>query len=123
MKKIIVIGILIGLTFSQPVQAATSPLDNYLNQILEIFLNLVKDLPESMKTIFEEQVLPIWKEMYEWFKKNIWEEIRPRTEEEIERRKKIVQQELERKKEELIKELEELLIFNRIKDFLIKIWK
>lgn len=69
-----------------------------------------RDLPSIIKRIWQEEVLPIWKRMYEWFKINIWfpifkGEVEPRLKEEIERRGPIIERELQVEKEEAIKDI------------------
>ena len=93
MKKIIFLGILIGLLFTQNVRIInakiiTGDVEEVLNRVVDFILH---DLPGIVPENFKEKVLPIWKEMYEWFKKNVWEEIKPFTEEEIARRKQIAE--------------------------------
>ena len=128
MKKIIFLGILIGLLFTQNVQTVnakiiTGEVEVVLNKIVDFILY---ELPGLIKEIFVEKVLPIWKEMYEWFKESVWEKIKPLTEEEIARRKEIAEEEAQREREELLEEIEEISIKNdvwdKIKGFLIELW-
>jgi len=86
--------------------------------------NLPKDLEEAkkmgeqaMETVpqivirsWKEEVLPVWKGMYQWFLVNIWsgifkQEIEPRVVEEYENRKSIVQEEFPKEKQEIKEEL------------------
>jgi len=128
MKKIIFLGILIGLLFTQNVQVVnakiiTGDVEVVLNRVVDFILY---ELPGLIKEIFEEKVLPIWKEMYKWFKESIWEKIKPLTEEEIARRKQIAEEEAQREREELLEEIEEISIKNdvwdKIKEFLVELW-
>jgi hypothetical protein len=69
-----------------------------------------KTLPGIIKTIWKEQVIPVWEGMNDWFQINIWQnvfkkEIEPRVKEEIEKRKPIVKEEFKKEKEELKEEL------------------
>ena len=128
MNKIIVLGILIGVLFSQNIQAATAEsmtlnVEATLNRVVDFIAN---DLFGIVKEMFEEKVIPIWEKMYEWFKENIWAKIKPLTEAEIERRKQIAEEESQAEKDEIIEEMEEISIKNdiwgKIKTFLIKLW-
>ena len=128
MKKIIFLGILIGLLFTQNVQTVnakiiTGEVEVVLNRVVDFILY---ELPGLIKEIFVEKVLPIWKEMYEWFKEGVWEKIKPLTEEEIARRKEIAEEEAQREREELLEEIEEISIKNdvwdKIKEFLVELW-
>ena len=79
MKKIIFLGILIGLLFTQNVQASTAKL---ITGEVEVVLNRVVDfiiheLPTLIKELWENQIFPVWKEIYEWLKENVWEKIKP----------------------------------------------
>ena len=128
MKKIIFLGLLIGLLFTQNVQIVnakiiTGEVEVVLNRVVDYILH---DLPGFIKEIFVEKVLPIWNEMYEWLKESIWEKIKPLTEEEIERRKQIAEEEAQIEREELLEEIGEISIkndiWNKIMEFLDRIW-
>lgn len=72
---------------------------------LERMFGIIKEtLPTMIKKIWDEEVLPIWQKMFEWFKLNIWEKIKPGAEEELEKRKSILKEEFPKAKEELKKE-------------------
>jgi len=77
-----------------------------------------KQLPDIIRELWYENVLPVWQKMYDWVYTNIWLKIKnffgPRVEQEIETRKEIVEQEFEQEREEVEKELP---------GFLNKIWK
>jgi len=81
-----------------------------------------KELPDIIKELWYENVLPVWQKMYDWFYANIWLKIKnffgPRIEQEIETRKEVVDQEFEQEKEEVKKELPGLIdkIWQFIKD-------
>lgn len=70
-------------------------------------------LPGILERIWKEEVLPVWRKMYEWFKANIWsrivaffkKEVKPRAEEEIKKRKQIIGEEFEKEKQEMKEEL------------------
>ena len=128
MKKIIFLGILIGLLFTQNVQVVnakviTGNVEEILDRVVDFILYT---LPGMIKELFEEQVLPLWKRMYEWFKENIWEKIKPLTVEEIERRKQIAEEEAQKERDELMQEMGEISINNgfgeKIKEFLVELW-
>ena len=129
MNKIIVLGVLIGVLFSQNIQAATTTdaialnIEETFNRVIDFIVN---DLFGIVKGIFKEKVIPLWEKMYEWFKENIWAKIKPLTEAEIERRKQIAEEESQAEKDEIIEEMEEISIKNdiwgKIKTFLIKLW-
>jgi len=68
-----------------------------------------KEVPGMIKTMWQEQVLPIWQKMFNWVKTNIWpkfyswfqKEVSP----EIEKRKPLIEEEFEKEKEEVKAEL------------------
>ena len=128
MKKIIFLGILVGLLFAQNVQVVnakiiTGGVEETLNRVVDFILY---DLPGTVKEIFEEKVLPIWKIMYKWFEENIWEKIKPLTRQEIERRKQIAEEEAKKERDELLREIEEISTKNnfgeKMKKFLTEVW-
>lgn len=61
----------------------------------------IKELPGIMVTTFKEKVLPVWKDMYDWFDVNIWSQIKPLLWQEVERRKEVVKEEFEEEKQEM----------------------
>ena len=128
MNKVIFLGILVGLLFIQNIQVVNAKIiaggaEDVLNRVVDFILY---ELPGIIKEIFEEKVLPIWSRMYEWLKENVWENIKPLTKEEIERRKKIAEEEAQKEKEELLQEIGEISIKNefwgKIQEFLIELW-
>ena len=54
-----------------------------------------------MVKTFKEDVLPVWKDMYDWFDINIWSQIKPLLWEEAERRREVVKEEFEEEKQEM----------------------
>ena len=72
-----------------------------------------RKLPDIIVKIWKEEVLPVWKRMYEWFYDNIWlktkawfqREVYPRTKEELEQRKQIIKEEFPKERQELEEEL------------------
>lgn len=75
-------------------------------------------LPGTLEKIWQEEVLPTWRKMYDWFEKNIWpkilcwfkREIKPKVKEEIEKRKPVIEEEFQKEKEEVKKEIREEVI-------------
>ncbi|MBD3208291.1 MAG: hypothetical protein GF370_02480 [Candidatus Nealsonbacteria bacterium] len=69
-----------------------------------------KDLPGIIKKIWQEEAVPIWRSMYQWFRVNIWQaffekEVEPRIREEVRKREPIFEEELLVEKEELKNEV------------------
>lgn len=68
-----------------------------------------KEVPGMLKTIWRDQVLPVWQKMFDWFKAKIWpkfyswyqKEIAP----ELEKRKPLLEEEFEKETEEVKQEL------------------
>src|SRR4030042_101456 len=77
-----------------------------------------KELPGTLEKIWQEEVLPVWHRMYDWFKENIWpkilswfrREVEPKAKEEIEKRTPIIEEEFQKEKEEIKKEIQEEVI-------------
>ena len=75
-----------------------------------------RELPGVLEKIWQEEILPVWQRMYNWFMENAWpkienwfkQEIEPRTKEEIEKRKPIIEEEFKKEKEEVKEELPEV---------------
>jgi hypothetical protein len=67
-----------------------------------------KQLPNILQRIWQEDVLPIWQRMFNWFKIYIWDKVWPWAEEKIEERKPIIEEEFEKEKEELKEEAPEI---------------
>ena len=92
------------------------------------FKKVLEDLPEILKKIWREEVLPVWRKMGDWFR-NIWENyiksslhdfwyssLKPKIQsflerikellgKEVEERKPIIEEEFKKEKEELMEEL------------------
>ena len=66
-----------------------------------------KQLPGIVEKIWEEEVLPVWQKMWEWFKNNIWLKIEVLFQKEAQKRKPIIEEEFQKEKEELKEELPE----------------
>jgi len=83
------------------------------------FLKETKErLPRILEKIWEEEVIPVWKKMYEkwrnWWNsyiypwlQNVWQKILKLLGREIEERKPIIEEQFEKEKEELKQELKE----------------
>ncbi len=80
-------------------------------------------LPGALKSVWQEDVIPVWQKMCYWFKENIWPKIvsfeqelknwfvtkfKPKAKKEIEERKKMSGEEFEKEKQELKKEAPQL---------------
>ena len=80
----------------------TGNIEATLNRVVDFILY---SLPGMVKETFEENVLPVWKEMYEWFMENVWAKIKPLTEKEIEKIKQMAEEETQKERKELIKDI------------------
>jgi len=131
-KKIIIIPVLIGLMLPNFSLTPTPKFWSWgfaraqnqfqlpenlsdVKQIGERAREAIKtEMPGTLKQIWEEQVLPIWQKMYQWFKGNIWDpyllpfyknQVEPRFQQELEKRKPIIEEEFQKEKEQLKTEL------------------
>ena len=111
MKKAIVILILFGFllpsfSFIQAQSQIKSP--ESIEEVKELGEKALeigeKELPGILEKIWNEEVMPLWQKMYDWFKINIWSKIWPKVAEEIEKRKPLLEEEFEKEKEELKEE-------------------
>ncbi len=127
MKKTIIILILFGFllpsfSFSQGQPQFEAP--ESIEEVKELGKKALevgeKELPGIIERIWQEEVLPLWQKMWDWFKTNIWSKIWPKVEEEIEKRKPLLEEELEKEKEELKEELPEVSksLWEKFKDLL-----
>jgi hypothetical protein len=121
-KKLIIILILAGLfltSFNLIVQAQEGDgvqLPENTEQVKEAAGNVLKtvkqEMPGNMKNLWQEQVLPVWQSMYDWFKVNIWVKVRPKAQEEIQKRRPGAEEEMQKKtgetKEELKKDIPQI---------------
>lgn len=82
----------------ETVQGAKEMLGNALKTTQE-------EMPGNMKKIWQEQVLPIWMQMYDWFKVNIWVKVWPKAQNEIQKREPGVKEDLQKKTVETKQEL------------------
>lgn len=75
-------------------------------------------LPKILERIWKEEVLPVWRGMYNWAKKNFWDpylqpflqKIQKIFKKEVEKRKEIIKEEFPKEKKELKKEIKEEII-------------
>ena len=118
-KKIIIISIISGLllpsfSFAQPESFQTpETLEEAKEMGEKALVTAQKELPGILEKIWEEDILPIWQKMHNWFMINIWpkienwfkREVEPRVKEEVEKRKPIIEEEFEKEKKEVKKEL------------------
>ena len=71
-----------------------------------------EELPQRIERIWQEEVLPVWQKMYNWFLEKIWLKVRswfetnfyPLIKEEVEKRKPVVEEEFQKEKQELKEE-------------------
>lgn len=122
-KKLIVILIifgflLLGFVYAQVPIEAPGTIEEAKEITHEAIDVAEKELPGILERIWREEVIPVWKNMWEWFR-NVWNtHIWPRTEalwqkiqeilgKEIEKRKPIIEEEFEKEKEEIKQELPE----------------
>jgi len=114
-KKLIIISILSGLLlpnfsfaptpnlvwgFAQPIEPPET-----LEEAKELGEKVLetgqKELPGILERIWQEEVLPFWQKMWDWFQVHIWQPyIEPPIKKEIEKRKPIIKEEFQKEKEE-----------------------
>jgi len=64
--------------------------------------NFFKNIPQSFKTFFKEDVLPVWLKMYNWCKKTFWDpHLGPFFQREVEKRKPIINEEFQKEKNQM----------------------
>ena len=66
MKKIVVISLMAGLFLPLMVQGGEPPQN--LEEAKGFSLAIIKDLPGAIKRVWQEEVLPLWKKMWDWVK-------------------------------------------------------
>lgn len=98
MKKIFIVLIL--FSFLLPIISLAQEgnqvkLPETVDQAKDMVTNAIKvgqqELPGNMKTMFKEDVLPVWNKMFDWFKVNIW----PKAENEIKKRQPALKEDLQ----------------------------
>lgn len=97
-----------GFSFAQTADLPETPED--VKALGEKALEVgEKEVPGMLKTMWQEQVLPVWQKMLGWFKANIWPKIYSWFERviapEIEKRKPLIEEELGKETEEVKEEL------------------
>ena len=125
-KKIILILIILGLllpgfafSIQQPSIEAPETLEE-AEKITKKALDVVeKEMPGILERMWREEVIPVWKNMWEWFRnvwnthiwpriETLWQKIQELFGKEIEKRRPIIEEELEKEKEEIKEELPEI---------------
>lgn len=128
--KTLIIFLILGLAFTNLSLAQPLHIPDTIEGAKEMGEQAVEigkqELPGTIEKIWKEDVLPVWQIMYDWFELNIWfkiksffqEEIKPRFQQEVEKRKPIIKEEFEKEKEELKEELPEVSksLWQRLKD-------
>ncbi len=108
-----------GLVFSQTPVEPPKTLEQ-AEEITKEALGVVeKELPGILEQMWREEVMPIWKSMWQRFKnvweahiwqriETLWQKVQTLLGKEIEKRKPLIEEEFEKEKEELKKELPEV---------------
>lgn len=129
MKKIIsffvILGIFIPLAFK--ISAAPLPMPENFEDIQKagekVLDTTKKEAPNVFEKIWNNEVLPVWEKMKNWFLEKVWSKIFPKAKEEVEKRKPVVQEEFEKEKQEMGQEIKTTLpgvlknIWRKIIDF------
>ena len=79
-----------------------------------------EQLPDIMKRLWNEDVMPLWQKMYDWFDLNVGSKFKEVFDEEVEKRKPVVEQEYEKEKEEVKEELP--IVTQSIWERLLELW-
>jgi hypothetical protein len=98
MKKIIFFILIFALIFPLSSFAENEKIKSWVEEII-IFI----------KDKFKNDVFPVFKKMWEWFKANIWEKITLLFKKEIEKRGPEARKEFKRKTEKMKKEIPQIL--------------
>jgi predicted RNA-binding protein Jag len=106
MKKLIFIFLIFSLVSFFPLKILAAK-EAEGGELLEKILIEIKEK-------WKEEVLPIYKKMWNWFKENIWAKIQPLLKAEYEKKKPEVKEEFKKKTKEIKKEAPQ---------FLEKIWE
>jgi len=115
MKKIIsilIFSMILLPSFSYGQESQLSPpgtLDE-AKQIGEKALEVgEKELPGIIQRVWQEEVMPIWQKMFDWFKENWWPKItgwfKKIIQPEIDKRKPLIEEEFQKEKEEMREEV------------------
>jgi hypothetical protein len=113
-----------------PIQAPET-----IQEAQEFGLGILKALPDAVKKVWQEQVVPLWTNMWNWVKNiwdtyifpwlyNLWQQFLSVFGQEVEKRKPLIEQKFQKEKEGLQQELQEKLpeqgktLWERIKTLL-----
>ena len=77
-------------------------------------------LPDIIKGVWDEEVIPIWQKMYDWFDLNIGSKFKELFDEEVEKRKPVIEQEYEKEKKEVKEELP--IVTQSLWERLLELW-
>jgi len=120
-KLLIITSVLLlvgGISFAQEETiSAPNTFQEAFEMVRQAFENAKQRLPEIIRGLWYNEVLPRWQSMYDWVYINIWLKIKnfflgivkPRVEQEYEKRKPQVEEEYEKEKEEFRQELPDVL--------------
>jgi len=88
--------------------------------IQNFFKIFCESFPRILKNIWNNEVLPVWSKMWEWFKINIWMKIEGFFKREIEMRKPVIEEEFKKEKEELKTEIPQVKksLWERLKELI-----
>jgi len=79
-----------------------------------------EQLPDIIKRLWNEDVMPLWQKMYDWFDLNIGSKFKEVFDEEVEKRRPVVEQEYEKEKEEVKEELP--IVTQSLWERLLELW-
>jgi hypothetical protein len=127
MRKITTFLILFGLlspifSFAQEPMGPPETLEEAKEMGKQVGKQTLEKLPDILKGIWEREILPAWRKMYNWAKNiwdsYIWPKIGSWLKKEIEERKPAIEEEFKKEKEEVKKEAPEIgkSIWERFKE-------
>jgi hypothetical protein len=125
-KKIIILLVLIVFLFSNfsfVVKAEEGRAE--VPATIEGAKNVLKDmiragreqLPQSIKAMWNEEALPVWGKMYDWYRENIWSRVR----EKIENREPAVKEAFDQEKGEMATDIKKEA--PKISEYLKFLWQ
>jgi hypothetical protein len=86
-----------------------------------VIMNMIKagreQLPQSIKSMWNEEVLPVWGRMYDWYKENIWS----RVQENIKMREPAVKEAFQQEKGEMATDIKKEA--PKISEYLKSLWQ
>lgn len=124
MQRIIVSLVLVGLLFNPSASLAADqpPIEapETVEEAKGFGLQLLQELPNAVKGVWESEVVPLWSKMFNIAKNiwgtyvfpwahGVWERVLSLFGQEIEKRKPFIEQEFEKEKQQLKEEVEEKL--------------